>query len=286
MIIGFIAALFAAFSWTVACFIWRLEVRHLSAIQLNLFKNSFATLLFSPVIFIIDWTSEISFIGLLFLSGVVGIALGDSFYLSALKRLGTRRTLTVEAFSPILANFLGTFLIGEHFSFNSLLGAFMVTTALVLLAKQKISNVDNHTQKSVGLIFAFLSVLCAVCAATISRYVLTNSSFTPLETTEIRLIAAIIILMPLCRIHFFELLKTISKESINKLFIATLLGTNLGILLQQIVFQSMPIGIGWTLLSTSPIFSLFLARFEGETISRQTILISSLAFLGVGVALF
>ena len=44
---------------------------------------------------------------LLLLSGVVGIALGDSFYLAALRRLGTRRALTVEALAPLVAAISG-----------------------------------------------------------------------------------------------------------------------------------------------------------------------------------
>ena len=70
-----------------------------------------------------------------------------------------------------------------------------------------------------------------------------------------------------------------------KLFIATILGTNLGILLQQIVFKLLPIGIGWTLLSVSPVLSLAFAKFEGEKLNWKSVLLAFLTLLGVLIAL-
>ena len=63
--------------------------------------------------------------------------------------------------------------------------------------------------------------------------------------------------------------------------ISILLGTNFGILLQQIVFKTLPIGIGWTLLSTSPIISLFFAKREEGNISKQISLTTIILFIGL-----
>ena len=49
-----------------------------------------------------------------------------------------------------------------------------------------------------------------------------------------------------------------------KFFLSIILGTNIGILLQQVVFKTLPLGIGWTLLSTSPVISLLFAEKEEE----------------------
>ena len=113
MIIGIIAAIGASFSWTFACFMWRQQARFFTSIQLNLIKNLIAFVVFSPVLFSIDWFSSYREIFILILSGLIGIAIGDSLYIKALNRLGTRKTITIEAFSPIFANILSTFFIGE-----------------------------------------------------------------------------------------------------------------------------------------------------------------------------
>ena len=87
--------------------------------------------------------------------------------------------------------------------------------------------------------------------------------------------------------HFLDLIKNISinKENHSSLILSTLLGTNFGILFQQIVFKFLPIGIGWTLLSLSPVFALFISKREGDKINKLTIFYSFLSFMGVAIAL-
>ncbi len=67
------------------------------------------------------------------------------------------------------------------------------------------------------------------------------------------------------------------------LLYATFLGTNIGILLQQNVFKLLPIGLGWTLLSTSPVIALFFARAEGEEVNWKTYVLTATTILGVGI---
>ena len=55
------------------------------------------------------------------------------------------------------------------------------------------------------------------------------------------------------------------------------------ILLQHNVFKLLPIGLGWTLLSTSPIMALFFARAEGEEVNWKTYVLTATTILGVGI---
>ncbi len=286
---GVFAAISAALSWTIACFIWRSQTKFFSSIQINLIKNTLAAFLFSPVILTISSNTEIKAIAILSMSGFIGITLGDSFYITALRILGTRRTLTVEAFSPILANLFGAILIKEIAPLKVWIGASIITLSLTLIARENIENIPINTKEDdsliKGFIFAFLSLICAVLAATLSRYVLKDSVISSLQSTEIRLVASIIFLIPVARINFSYLLNDITKRNQLKLVVATLLGTNLGIYLQQTVFKLLPIGLGWTLLSISPVISLFFASLEGEDIDTKSILTSLLALVGVAIAL-
>ena len=79
--------------------------------------------------------------------------------------------------------------------------------------------------------------------------------------------------------------RALNKKNHSKLILSTLLGTNFGILFQQIVFKFLPIGIGWTLLSLSPVFALFISKREGEEINKLTIFYSFLSFIGVAITL-
>ena len=201
-----------------------------------------------------------------------------------MKNLGTRRTLTVEAISPVIAMLIGSLFLNETLPFKAWLGVFIVSISLVGVALQK-STDDAHStykpDKTIGFIFAFLSVLCAVIAATLSRFVLTKYDLNPFQTTEIRLFGSIIGLMPLMQHNLIASIKKLPLESKLGILYATFLGTNIGILLQQHVFKLLPIGLGWTLLSASPVISLFFARAEGEEIKWNTLLLTMTTILGV-----
>ena len=68
-----------------------------------------------------------------------------------------------------------------------------------------------------------------------------------------------------------------------KVFLATVLGTNLGIALQQLVFSSMPVGQGVTLMSTAPVMALLVGRLEGDPIQPRGVLAAFLAVTGVAL---
>ncbi len=286
--IGIISALGAALSWTYACSIWRAQTNLNKPIEINLLKNLFAFALFSPILIFFDYSPEFKYILILLLSGIIGIGLGDTFYLKSLQKIGTRKTLSVEALSPLLAAFLSGF-INENLSLKSWIGIIIVSASLIKIIGQQNYLKDKNSKlvvshvNSNNLIYSFLSVFCAVIAALLSRLVFLESNFTPIQTTEIRLLGAIIFLLLIGRfqINFF-----ISDLGINQrsLFIfSVFLGTNIGILLQQIVFKTLPLGIGWTLLSTSPVISLFFTKKEEGKITRNIIYITFALIFGLSL---
>ena len=286
--IGFFAAISAVLFWTFSCSIWRKESENLLPRQINIYKNVLASILFLPVVLTISWLSNMSSIFVLIISGIVGIAIGDTFYINALKIIGTRKTLSFEALTPIIATSLGTLTIDERYHHKVWVGALIVSFSLLMIVRQNTFKKDYSREiKVVGILSALGSVLCAVFAALMSRFILIGSTLTPLQTTEIRLLSASIFLFLFFKKDFLNLLsnRSITKKSHSNLVLSTLLGTNFGILFQQIVFKFLPIGIGWTLLSLSPIFALFISKREGDKINKLTIFYSFLSFIGVSITL-
>ena len=115
----------------------------------------------------------------------------------------------------------------------------------------------------------------------LSRIVFLERDLSPFPTTEIRLLGAIMFLITVknFRMNFF--LKKLDNNAQKRFLLSIFLGTNLGILLQQVVFKTLPLGIGWTLLSTSPVISLFFAKKEEGQITKVIIFFTTLLFLGL-----
>jgi len=286
--IGFFSAISAVFFWTFACSIWRRESANLLPRRINIYKNVVATIFFLPVALSISWFSDIGSIFVLMISGIVGIGIGDTLYINALKTIGTRKTLSFEALTPIIATFLDTLTSNNLYPEKVWIGSLIVSFSLLMIARQNTYQKDRYREvKLFGLLCALGSVFCAVFAALMSRSVLISSTLTPLQTTEIRLLSASFFLILIFKKDFLNLIykNSIDKKSHSNLVFSTLIGTNCGILCQQTVFKYLPIGIGWTLLSLSPILALFFSRAEGDKINKLTIIYSFLSFIGVAIAL-
>jgi len=284
-LIGILSAFGAATSWTYACFIWRSQTQKYKSIDINLIKNIIAFLVFTPAFINLSSLNELKYIFILLISGIIGIGLGDTFYLKSLQTIGTRKTLSVETLSPLIAALSGEIFINENLTPKSWVGIIIVSISLFIILKKGNDFKANYplSEKNNFKIFAFpfLSVLCAVLGGLFSRMVFLQSNLSPFITTEIRLLGAIIFLITLkgFKINFF--LKNIEKKEQKRFLLSILLGTNIGILLQQIVFKTLPIGVGWALLSTSPVISLLFAKKEEREITKKIIFFTCFLFFGL-----
>jgi len=284
-LIGILSAFGAATFWTYACFIWRAQTQKYKSIDINLTKNIIAFLIFIPAFINLSSTTALKNIFILIISGIIGIGLGDTFYLKSLQTIGTRKTLSIETLSPLMAALSGEFFINENLTTKSWVGIIIVTISLFIILgkgndfKEENSSLEKNNFKIFA--FPFLSVLCAVLGGLLSRMVFLQSNLSPFLTTEIRLLGAIIFLGILkgFKINFF--LKTIEKKQKKRFLISIILGTNIGILLQQVVFKTLPIGVGWALLSTSPVISLFFAKNEEREITKKIIFFTCFLFFGL-----
>ena len=285
--IGIISAFGAAISWTYACFIWRSQTEKYKSIDINLVKNIIAFLIFLPAFINFSFLVDSKYILTLLLSGVIGIGLGDTFYIKSLQIIGTRKTLSIETLSPLLAALSGEIFINENLALRSYVGIVTISISLFILLRQRtnlvvnsLSTINEPNNLSI-YVFPFLSVLCAVSGGLLSRIVFLESNLSPFQSTEIRLLGAIIFLITIKRFRINFFLKKLDNKDQTRFLLSIFFGTNLGILLQQIVFKTLPLGVGWTLLSTSPVISLFFSSKEEGMITKGIIFFTSLLFLGL-----
>jgi len=286
-LIGIFSAFGATLSWTYACSIWRTQTYIYKPIEINFLKNVIAFAIFSPVILFFNYSTHYKYYIILFLSGVIGIGLGDTFYLKSLNLIGTRKTLSIEALSPLIAAITGTLFIDDQLNINAWMGIVIVTGALIKIIRKKSYLLDKDSKLVLNnnsldkYIYALLSVFCAVIAALLSRFVLLESDLTPIFTTEMRLFGSIIFLCSITKMKLRFFINNFDSKEKNQFIISVLMGTNIGIFLQQIVFQSLPLGIGWTLLSTSPIISLLFTKKEEGVLTNEIIFTTFLLFIGI-----
>ncbi|GLU28188.1 DMT family transporter [Brucella sp. NBRC 12950] len=124
MLIYELAAFGAATCWAVTGLISAGPAGHLGAPTFNHVRQIFVTgLLLTYVVFTGTWRElNISNIGPLVLSGVIGIFFGDTVLFAALNRLGPRRSGILFAMNAPIAAVMGWLVLGETLALRSVLG--------------------------------------------------------------------------------------------------------------------------------------------------------------------
>jgi len=282
--IGVLAALAAALCWTVSSALWRQLPTSLTAAQLNLLKNWLALLLLLPALLARPWSHQPQALVLLGLSGVLGIALGDSLYFAALRRLGTRRTLTLDAGGPAVTAVAGLVWLAEVPTLQQWLGLALITAALVLVALQQpaVGGAPPPAAQRLGVLLALGALLAGSGGALLARAALRDGALDPLQATLVRLLVAGLVLLPLARgLPGWPPRPRPAQRRWPLWLLATLLGTSAGIALQQTALQRLPGGMAVSLLATAPLMALPLARLEGDRPGWRGLLAALLALGGL-----
>ena len=144
---------------------------------------------------------------------------------------------------------------------------------------------NPQARQKLGIIWGIIAAMSQASAAVISRYVLVESGIAPLPSTLIRLIGGTLIILPLL-LFLTPNQKLNSREKITVkicvILVITAFGsTYLGIWLQQTALKYAQTGIATTLLATSPLFILPIAKLRGEKISLRSILGVIIALIGI-----
>ena len=284
MLSGVLAALAGALCWTLASSLWRRMPTALSASQLNLLKNGLALVFLLPLL----GRSGVAALGqeprallLLAASGVLGIAVGDSLFFAALRRIGTRRTLTLDAGGPAMTALLGMAALSERPSPLQWLGIALITAALWLVAGRDAAGARSRDW-GLGVALALGALACGSGGAVLARAALRSGAIAPLDAAALRLLAAALVLLPLLPslLHRPQVPRPVGRRWPLGV-LATLLGTTAGIALQQTALLHLPGALAVALLATAPVMALPLASLEGDHPGWRGVCAALLGLAGV-----
>lgn len=297
MYIGEIAAIGAAIVWACATWIYGQFGHRFSAMQLNIIKGLVASvmmLLVMPLIQMPEFELSANHFWILAISGIIGIAIGDSAYFAALKRIGANKTLLLESLAPPLSGVLALMFLGAALTLQSWLGVVITTLAVTFVVFQPSNSVSddstNQAQWS-GIGYGLVASVCQASGVVISHYALVAGDIPPLLGALIRLaigVFAVMIIIPFVENKPYSSIKRDlwDMTKLDKLWLlsAIFVGTFLALWLQQIALKNANPAIAQTLIATSPVFILVIYALKGEKVSKQS-LIGTLAAVG-GISLF
>jgi len=280
-------ALSSALCWALAVILLRRSGETLPAFELNLFKNCFGLVLMVPTILLFIGSSipEYTAAELLIVlaSGVIGIALADTFYLQALNLMGASRTgIVASLFAPFVI-LLSTLFLGERMVAWQWAGFFLVVSGVLLVTWRVNRSVVGSDDLKKGALLGVAAMLMMAIGIVMVKEILETRPF--LWTVELRLtggVAAMLVFM-LVRGRWHSTIRSFKQpQPWGMIILASFLAAYLSMILWLAGYRLIDASVAAVLNETNGAFIILLAWLMlGEKLSRRKLAGISLTLSGV-----
>ena len=281
--IGIAAALGSAFSWALGSVLFRRLGDFFPPVALTFAKGLLGSLLLGLVSLSLGFQPlEARIWGLLILSGLLGIALGDTLFFLALNRLGAHVVVILFTLGQVLTLLLAVFWLGERPRPLDWLGIALILLGVSLVLWYRIEGEEGRTQLA-GVGFGLLSILAMSVSIIIAKEALETAG--SIQATLIRMLAGTlgIFLFSQWRGGLRSHLQPLREPKVWGLFLGSVIVVTFGgFWLSLAALAHVDVSIANTLGATEPLFVLPLAAFLlKERISRPAIFGGLASVLGI-----
>lgn len=285
-ILGSLAALVSAAAWAFGSILFRRLGDEVSPLGMNLGKGIIGVVCLGAVI-LFTGREPVTSRAFLFLgvSGLLGIALGDTFFFKALVELGPRLTILLGTLGPVFTVILAVVFLRERPPLLAGMGIPLVIagTTWVLweqAPKKEIRHARNH-----GVAYALLSALCMSLGIIFAKIGVASCS--ALQATFIRFLwsAAGLALWGCIRRDLAGWLRPFKEPRLLKfIFVTVLVVIFGGFWVFLIALKYIGASVAATLNSTTPLFILpMTAFFLKEKVSLRAVLGAAVAVAGIAL---
>lgn len=287
--VGEISALATAAFWSGSAVVFAAATARAGAIPVNVGRLILAALYLGILIPVMGFDARLSMTQtcLLALSGLVGLAFGDSFLFKAFGELGARVTMLIMSTSPAVAALLAWILLHETLSPYGILGI-LVTLAGVALV---VAGGDGGAPAPFawrGVTFAVLAAVGQGVGLIFAKMAFIEGEVNGFVATLVRICASLLVMVPLGIAESrasgaFRVFRT-DRRALGLTALGAILGPFLGISFSLIAVAHTDVGIAATIMATVPILMLPLVHFVyRERLSWRAVAGAVIAVGGVAI---
>jgi len=277
------AALGSAASWSVGALLFSRLGESLSSFAMTLVKGGISILLLALLTLLLSDFSDIGIqaFGYLAMSGLLGIALSDTFFFSALKELGPRAIVLLTTVGQVFTVVLAVILLGERLALKGWIGIIFIISGIAIGMFPGSSVQRSSSLK--GIIFGLISVLAMSISAILTKKGVAGIS--TIYATLIRMFAGTLGMLLVGSITF-RLREWImpfrDARLILQFFLAVCVITFGGFWLSIVAFKYTSVAIANSLISMEPIFIIPLSVvFLKEKLTSRAVIGAMSATTGV-----
>lgn len=256
---GILSALLSACSWAFGTITFERIGKAVPFVGITFLKGVFSILLmivlilFTGGLYNIGWW-EFSFLSL---SGIIGIAIGDSLFFKSLQDLGAKVQVIFFLLGQVLTMVLSLLFLGEILTVEQYIGASILLGGVVVTTW---GTQTNHPNKSRGIILGLLSMLCFSISAIMVKAAIADVPV--ITATFYRMLFGTIFTLGygVASKNFKSWITPLKDRKLCGLFILNVVViTYGGFLLSMAAIKFISVSLASVLSATEPLFVLLLA---------------------------
>lgn len=295
---GQVCSLLCALAWAFAMVLFKHSGQHIAPLPLNLFKNAVGLALLGATLAGLALVGQdqtqlvlaggIKALGILVLSGVLGIALADTLFFHALNRIGVGLISIADCTYAPFAVLFAWLLLGERLHAFHYAGGGLIVVGILIAARHDPPPGRTRGQLILGLLLAPLAVALMAFGIVLAKPVL--EGFPIVWATIIRLLSGTAVLALAAsfgrgRQTHWQVFRV--SPSWRAALPAAVLGTYVSLLLWIAGFKYTYASIAAVLNQTSIVFAIVLASvLLKEPFGLRKLVAVVLASVGVAVVTF
>jgi drug/metabolite transporter (DMT)-like permease len=313
--LGEIAALATAVLWAICSLLFTLGSKRIGVTVVNMTRLVFALGFISVFHWyrfgsVLPWETESWRWGVLAVSSVLGLVIGDGALFFAFLRIGPQLSMLVMTLVPVISACFAWFCFGERILPVEYLGIAITVAAIGWVVSEKRNSANNIATAStgdalsgdvadqaeldqqanqdfwLGIALAFVGALGQTANLVLTKYALVGG-YSELSATLCRVLVAVVWLLA-WTVMSGELISTFAKYKDGRalLYVAAgaFVGPFLGIWLSYIAIQKTRIGVAATIMATPPLLLLPLsAMFLHHRVTVRAVVGTVLAIVGVSL---
>ncbi|MGD9782627.1 MAG: DMT family transporter [Kiritimatiellia bacterium] len=260
-IIGIAAALLVSASWAAGTVLLKKVGDELSSFAMTLFKGLVSLVLLAlPLLVLGLGPVSASSLWLLGLSGMLGIAVGDTLFFEALKDLGPLSLVLLMMIGQVSTVVFAVVFLGEDPTWIKWVGIALVMAGMLVVLSANLGG-DKFAMGVRGVAFGLASVLCMSAGSILMKQAL-NDGMGTLQATFVRMLAgtAGLFVFGLFARKIGAWMNPFREARVALPFISAIAIVTFGAFwLTAVAFKYMPLHVATPLISLEPLFVLPLA---------------------------
>ena len=278
--LGVPAGLGAAASWALGTVLFKGVGETVEPLVLTAAKTLFSVFALGAFLLIFGWQPiTASSLGWLVLSGLLGVAAGDTLFFAALRRLTVHQLVILMMVSPGVTIILALIALGEKLSPILWLGIILILVGITVGLLPGLRQSDQGSSDLRGLMFGCLAMVCMAVSVIVAKLGVVDVS--ALEATFIRMLAGwvgVSSILVIQRRIATGLNSLATWRTALRFVLAATVVTFGGFWLTLVAIKWLEVSIANTLIATEPIFALPLAIFGLQERPKR------LAWIGASIA--